>query len=214
MYSFAYIFIIPAFFFLYNKLNLLSQEVKNSKENYSNLISGTNSNIDEAVGIPKSCSTECKNEIEGIVSGAIATISSQPKKTSGAVITPITTGNKTTYISLGYTATTISMDWESVTDSAVYIDMENDFGKNAKAYLEASLKVAYGNGQAFIRLYDDTNKIAVNGSELSTTNNVDYQYVTSGALALWRGRNLYKIQLKSLNTFVVTMTGAKLRISY
>jgi len=76
------------------------------------------------------------------------------------------------------------------------------------------LKVDHGNGQVFVRLWDDTNKITVNGSEMSTVNNADYKLVTTGDIPFWQGRNLYKVQIKSLNSFVVSYTGGKIRISY
>jgi hypothetical protein len=66
----------------------------------------------------------------------------------------------------------------------------------------------------FARLYDSTNKIAVSGSELTTINNVSYQHVSSPQLALWRGRNLYKVQVKSLNGFEITYSGGKIKITY
>ena len=106
------------------------------------------------------------------------------------------------------------MDWVDVTDSGVYIDLENDYGSGAKVSWETSLKVAHGNGKAYARLWDDTNKIAVDFSELSTEDNVDFTQVTSKYLPFWRGRNLYKVQIKSLNSFEVTCSGGKLKIVY
>ena len=92
--------------------------------------------------------------------------------------------------------------------------LENDYGDGAKVSWEASLKVAHGNGKAFARLWDDTNKIAVDFSELTTTDNVDFEQVTSKYLPFWRGRNLYKVQIKSLNSFEVTYSGGRIKISY
>ena len=96
----------------------------------------------------------------------------------------------------------------------VYIDLENDYGKDAKVSWEASLKVAHSNGQAFARLYDDTNKIVVLESEISTTNNADFEQTSSSNLSFWKGRNLYKVQIKSLNSFEVTYSGGRIKISY
>lgn len=76
------------------------------------------------------------------------------------------------------------------------------------------MKVAHGNGQAYARLFDVTHGIAVAGSEISTTNNSSYLRVNSGNLGLWAGRNVYRVQLKSLNSFEITYTGGRIRITH
>jgi hypothetical protein len=154
-------------------------------------------------------------DVKTIVSDIVATLSARPQ-TKTVVKERVVTkeSHGTTYIPLGTTATTTSTDWVTVEDSATYIDLINDYGKNATASWQASLKVAHGNGQAFARLYDDTNKIAVDGSEISTTNNASFEQVSSGNLPFWRGRNLYKVQIKSLNSFEVTYSGGKIKVSY
>jgi hypothetical protein len=154
-------------------------------------------------------------DVKTIVSDIVATLSARPQ-TKTVVKERVVTeeSHGTTYIPLGTTATTTSTDWVTVEDSATYIDLINDYGKNATVSWQASLKVAHGNGQAFARLYDDTNKIAVNGSEISTTNNASFEQVSSGNLPFWRGRNLYKVQIKSLNSFEVTYSGGKIKVSY
>ena len=115
---------------------------------------------------------------------------------------------------MGSTYTTTSTDWYSLDDTEIYIDLTNDYGSKASVSWEAQLMVAHGNGQVFARLWDDTNKIAVNGSELTTINNPSFSLVSSGVIPFWRGRNLYKLQIKSLNSFEVSITGAKIKISY
>lgn len=155
-----------------------------------------------------------KDEIERLVAEAIATLSAQPSEKVVEKTTVVTEPTGTTYIPMGATSTTTSTSWVDVDESAVYVDKENDYGKDATVSWEASLKVAHGNGQAFARLYDDTNKIAVDFSEISTTDNVDFMQVSSGNLPFWKGRNLYKVQIKSLNSFEVTYSGGKIKISY
>ncbi len=121
---------------------------------------------------------------------------------------------QTTYIPLGTTFKTSSTNWVDVTDSGAYIDIENDYGQNAYIEWEAYLSVAHGNGQVFARLWDDTNKIAVAGSELTSINNSTAKLVISPRIYLWRGRNLYKVQIKSLNGFEVTYSSGRMKISY
>lgn len=155
-----------------------------------------------------------REEVEELISRAMATISGTTTREIIEKQTVVTETGGTAYIPMGTTATATSMDWVDVDDSAVYIDIENDYGKDSVVLWQASLKVAHGNGQAFARLYDDTHKIAVDGSEISTTNNASYTQVSSGNLPFWRGRNLYKVQIKSLNSFEVTYSGGKIKVNY
>ncbi len=154
------------------------------------------------------------DDINNIIAQAIATISAAPTQKVVEKQTVVTEPGGTTYIPMGTTATTTSTDWVDIEVSGVYIDVENDYGKDATVSWETWLKVAHGNGQVFARLYDDTNKIAVDRSEISTTDNVSFEQVSSGNLPFWRGRNLYKVQIKSLNSFEVTYSGGKIKISY
>ncbi len=161
----------------------------------------------------ESCSQNCRDEIARVVSESLADI---PVTTTEKVVekqTVVTQAEGTDYIPMG-AGTTTSTSWVDVDDSAVYIDLESDYGTDATVSWETSLKVAHGNGKAFARLYDDTNKIAVDFSELSTENNVDFTQVSTGNLPFWKGRNLYKVQIKSLNSFEVTYSGGKIKVSY
>lgn len=159
------------------------------------------------------CGEECKKEIAKSVSEAISNVPIETKTVEKIVQTTIPS-KQTSYISLGTTYATMSKDWIDVPDSGIYIDLANDYSKSATVSWEASLKVAHSNGTSYARIYDDTNKIAVVGSELITENNSSFKQVSSGSLALWRGRNLYKVQVKSLNGFEITYSGGRIKISY
>lgn len=130
------------------------------------------------------------------------------------VITEQAKSKSTDVIPLDGTSTATSTDWVTLEGTAVYVDVENDYGKDAYITWSASLKVAHGNGQAFARLYDATHNIAVDGSELTTVNNADFQTKESSALPLWRGNNLYKVQVKSLNSFEITYSSGKIKVVY
>ena len=161
------------------------------------------------------CNQYCYQEIEDIVNQAVATLSSSTKET---IIEKQTVVNQPTggsdFIPMGTTFSTTSTSWVDVPDSVVYFDLINDYGDKATVSWESSLKVAYGSGKAFARLYDGTNNIAVDYSEISTENNSEFQRVTTGNLPFWRGHNLYKVQIKSLNSFLVTYSGGKIKVSY
>ncbi|MDP2664202.1 MAG: hypothetical protein Q8P08_02075 [bacterium] len=159
------------------------------------------------------CGEDCKKTIDEEVARAVATISASNKVTNLPSNQSSLKG-ETTYISLAGPFTSTATDWFDLSGVEAYIDLEKEYGKGASTAWEASLKVAHGNGQAFARLFDVTHGIAVSGSEISTTNNADSKLVTSGNLNLWAGRNLYRVQIKSLNSFEVTFGGGRIKIQY
>lgn len=159
------------------------------------------------------CGEDCKREVNDIVSRAVSTISGATKTIIQKETVTDTSSKKTAYIPLSGPITTTSTDWVDAVGTDVYIDLVNDYGKNTRVSWEAFLSVANGNGQALARLYDATHGIAVNGSEVSTTNG-DSTQVFSGNLSLWSGKNLYRVQLKSLNSFVVTFASGRIKINY
>ena len=193
-------------YYLYTNQQEISKKIESLQGS-----EGSDSNLDAR--ILEDCNQSCREEIAKAVSDALSDISSTTTETIIEKETVVTKSQGTDYIPMGTSATTTSTDWVYVDDSAVYIDLENDYGGDATVSWEASLRVAHGNGQAFARLYDDTNKIAVDFSELSTENNVEFSQKSSGNLPFWKGRNLYKVQIKSLNSFEVTYSGGKIKVS-
>lgn len=127
---------------------------------------------------------------------------------------PSTKTQKTSYITMGTSFASTATDWVEVPDSSVYIDLANDYSLSAYVTWDISLKVAHGNGTAYARLYDATHNIAVQGSELVVVNSATATQVFSGKLELWRGNNLYKVQVKSLNGFEVTASGGRVKVVY
>jgi hypothetical protein len=159
------------------------------------------------------CGEDCKSQINDIVSKAISTVSGTTKTIIQKEAAVDTSTKKTAYIPLSGPITTTSTGWVDAAGTDIYIDLANDYGKSAYVTWEAFLSIANGNGQTFARLYDATHGIAVNGSEISVTSGTSTQ-VGSGALSLWAGRNLYRVQLKSLNSFVATFASGRIKISY
>lgn len=197
------------FFYFSKRIGIIESRIVSFSRTDSSLLE---SGVTPVVTAIDSCGENCKKTVEELISKAVSTISSKTKVIEKTTIPSKSTG--TSYIPMGSTYTTTSTGWFTLDDSAVYVDLINDYGSSATVSFEASLKVAHGNGQAYVRLWDDTNKIAVNNSELTTINNRDYILVSSGKLPFWKGRNLYKLQLKSLNSFEVSLTGGKIKVSY
>lgn len=153
-----------------------------------------------------------KEEIEEIVSQAISSISAQKN-----ISVPNYTGSsekKISYIPITGPITSTSTSWVDVAGSDVYIDLNSDYGKNASVSWEVFLKVAHGNGTAYARLFDVTHGIAVSGSELSVSDMATSTQLSSGNLGFWAGRNLYRVQIKSLNSFEITFASGRIKIVY
>jgi hypothetical protein len=201
------------FFRLTNITQVLERERKMSngeKVVYMDPKSGEENNL-----------TDFKRYVDGAIASVAAKLSiksiASPQPSVTVVNTPNPTSvvqnkNETSYIPMGTSFASFSTGWIEMPDSQVSFDLENDYSKSATVTWSVSLKVQHANGQAFARIWDDTNKIAVSGSEVSTQNNAEFVKVTSGNLAIWRGRNTYKVQIKSLNGFEVTASSASVKV--
>lgn len=160
------------------------------------------------------CDVACQKIVALEISRAIATISGTEKKSIVEVASGAAPSPQVSYVPLDGTFSTTSTGWTDAYGIEVSFDLAKDYSAGAKVSWEASLRVANANGEAFARLFDVTHGIAVDGSEISVTNNANYQRVSSGNLNLWSGRNVYRVQVKSLNSLNVDYTGGKIRISY
>jgi hypothetical protein len=164
------------------------------------------------------CGETCKSQIESSVASAIASLSGTSKtptpKPTSLALPSASSKTQTAYIPLAGPVTTTSTAWVDVPGTEVYIDLASDYGKNAQVSWDTFLSIANSNGQAFARLYDATHGIAVDGSTVSVVNNSALTQVASGNLNLWSGRNLYRVQIKSLNSFTVTFGSGRIKITY
>ncbi|OGY09590.1 MAG: hypothetical protein A2700_01045 [Candidatus Blackburnbacteria bacterium RIFCSPHIGHO2_01_FULL_44_64] len=160
----------------------------------------------ETVTEKDKCGKDCKEEIDKKVSEALATVSGKLKN---SLSTSETT--KTSSVSIGSTFSTRSADWTDV-PGQTEVD-PGEYGASPAFYVDASVKIGNSNGEVKIRLFDITNGIAVSGSELSTVTS-SYSNVSSSALLLWRGKNLYKIQIKSTIGEEAFVASAKIRVVY
>lgn len=160
------------------------------------------------------CGEKCREIVKEEVGKAVSLLSKSTERPKAAETATASSKGQVSYIPLDGTYSTTSTSWIDVPGAEVSFDLAADYGKNAKAAWEASLKVANANGTAYARIFDSTHGIAVDGSEISLANKDAYQRVSSGNLNLWSGRNVYKVQIKSLNSFEVWASGGKMRISY
>lgn len=132
--------------------------------------------------------------------------------TTGTATSGTTNQKVTSYVPFSGSYTTTSTDWISVPGAQAYIDLKNNYSASAYVTFEASISAPNG-GQISARLFDSTNGIAVNNSEVDSTSGTS-SLVGSGQLNLWSGNNLYSVQIKSLNSFPVTFDSARIKIVY
>ncbi|AKM83382.1 hypothetical protein A2422_04200 [Candidatus Woesebacteria bacterium RIFOXYC1_FULL_31_51] len=165
------------------------------------------------------CGSDCKAYIDSAILNVsqkdISLPTTSPTSTTKPTFLP-TTKPKTfiSYIPIAGPATTTSTTWEDVSGTDFNLDLNTNYGSNAKTSWEAFIKVAHNNGQVFARLIDVTHGIVVNGSEISLINNSNLTQVSSGPLSFWSGNNQYRVQLKSLNSFEVTFGSGRVKITY
>jgi hypothetical protein len=175
-------------------------------------------------GSPSSnlCPLTCQEQFNELLTSSLATFSAtrgeekveKPTPTSCPkcqVSTPQPQA-KAVYIPLASSGSTVKMDWTDVVPSNFYFDLVDYPGAKSVRF-EAYLKALNGSATIYLRLYDDTNKRAVDYSDLSTTSPT-FELQTSSPLTIWRGNNLYKIQIKSLNGTEAFFQEARLKILF
>jgi len=153
-----------------------------------------------------------EDEIRALIEESVSQITPPPAEVQVIEKQNATSSPQVSFVPMGGVTTTTSSDWTDVPGSEVSLDLINDYGKDATVSFEGFLKVAHSNGKAFARLFDDTHKIAVDGSEISIGDTDTLTIATTKNLPIWAGRNIYKIQVRSLNSFEVTYGGGKLKI--
>ena len=161
------------------------------------------------------CGEDCKDEIKRQVYEALATISASLNATSSPIPTSAVqlTKSQTVYIPLAGPFTTKSTDWVDVKTTDVLINAAEEYGEDAYIDWEAVIKTASSGSKVFVRLFDATHSIGVILSDLET-NSATSTRVASGRIFLWRGHNLYRVQVKSLNGVDATFESGRIKINY
>lgn len=159
------------------------------------------------------CGPDCKSQIVEAVSRAVATISGSTK-TGTPTPTPVKKSSQTVYVPIAGPITTTSTDWVSAAGTDFYLDLAADYSPLATASWEAVLSLSNSSDQVYARLYDVTHATEVGGSAITLVNTTAPTKVTSGSLSLWRGWNSYRVQFKSRNSSLVTVTSGRVKIVY
>lgn len=155
------------------------------------------------------CGVECEEKIKEVVSQAIATLSGKTvQKTTVPAATTQTT-SRTSYIPVGGAGSTTKTDWADLFNTDFFLDL-GEYGKLKETRWSANLKI-FQNGESFARLFDFTHGVAVPGSEISTKN-VTYTLIESGPLTFLAGKNVYRVQMKSLTGYEASFDAGRIKI--
>jgi len=200
--------LIGAYFFLLKDLREVKDTAGSQISTQTAYLPG---NCDEA------CRKQIENELAARLGSATPVGANTPTATPKAVLPAITprpaSGTKTTtYVPFSGSFSTTATDWTDDSGNQAYVDLKNNYSATAYVTFEASIRVP-GGGVVFARLFDSTHGIAVDGSEISTSSSSS-TLVSSGKLNLWSGNNLYKVQIKSLNSFNVTFDSGRIKLVY
>ena len=136
-----------------------------------------------------------------------------PEPTMKAVYVKPTVKTKTRtvqYVTVSGSGNTMTNDWANVTATDFYFDTK-DYPGLVEIYFETNIKLLNGNGVAYVRLFDVTHGIGVQGSDVSSNNQADTT-VTSGKLTFWAGKNLIRVQAKSLTADTAVYNWGRLRV--
>lgn len=162
----------------------------------------------QVINIDK-CGSDCQNAIDEKIEAALKKL---PKQTTTKIVEKETkpSTSQISYIPVGSSLTTSLTDWKTIEAGATYVD-KKEYGANLAITWEASVKTSHASGKVFARLYNDTHSVAVAGSEITSVFQTSTTIV-SGNLSLWEGKNLYKVQIKSLDGQDVTFDSGKIKI--
>jgi hypothetical protein len=136
------------------------------------------------------------------------------KKETVVVFQPKTSKTKkrtVSYINIPTSGSILAYDWTDIPATEFYFDT-NDYPGLVNIYFESNMKLLNGNGLAFIRLYDSNHGIGVQGSDVQTNSQSD-TVVTSGQVTFLAGKNLIKVQSKSLTADTTVFNSGRLRIT-
>lgn len=157
--------------------------------------------------ITDACGPECQKYIDSKII-AFPTASPSPIK----VVIPTHTKVRTiSYLPVPGSNSTTANNWADLSGTDFYFD-PHDYSGLISIYFETNLHLFNGNGLAFVRLFDVTHGVGVQGSEVQTSKQADTA-VESGQVSFYAGKNLIRVQAKSLTADTTVFTSGRLKIT-
>ena len=153
----------------------------------------------------------CPSACQQLIADEAAKVSSKSKEVvKETTVVKEAASSKVLYLSLGGSSTTNSTSWVDISGSDFYFDLANYSGVKGVRW-EVSLRSFLAYNPVYARLYDVTNKRAVDFSELSTLKDTS-EFLRSSDLVIWRGNNLYRIQARSESGNIAFLDSPRLKI--
>jgi len=185
--------------------NIKSLQVVNQGQN-------STSNLEEKLATD-TCGEECKayinEKISSVLSGVTPTVTPKEEKKTQTPVPTRTKVKNVSYVPIPGSGNTLNTSWTTIAGTDFYLS-KGDYPGLTGIYFEANMKLVNGNGIAYLRVYDMTHSIAVNGSEIQSSSQTS-TFVTSGAISLWDGYNHYVIQARSLTADTTVFESGRLK---
>ncbi len=158
------------------------------------------------------CDRDCVSQIvddklSQLPSPTTIVVTTAPAKTTA----PKATTEKISFIPVAG-GTAAGTDWTSLSGTEFWLDASL-YGDEVIATWEGNLRIQDGNGLGYARLYDATNHRAVDGSEVQVSGTQTISFY-SGNLAIWRGQNQYRVEVRSSTGYPVTVSSARIKLVY
>lgn len=152
-----------------------------------------------------SCGPECQKYIDSKINNLPT-----PKPNIIAPTIKKTKIKNVSYLPMPVSGQTTNSDWTNLSGTDFYFDL-HDYPGLTEIYFETNIHLFNGNGMVFVRLYDDTHGVGVQGSEVNSTLQKDTA-VVSGKVSFYQGKNLIKVQAKTLTADTAIFTSGRLKI--
>lgn len=161
------------------------------------------------------CGEQCQKYIDQKIAAMIT-----PAQPAGPSATPVkqaavktvtrTKVRSVTYVTVSGSGSTVKNDWTDIAGTDFYFDSA-DYPGLVEVYFESTMRLINGNGLAYVRLFDTAHGIGVQGSDVQA-NSQTSSVVTSGKVNFWAGKNLIRVQAKSLTADTAAYDSGRLRI--
>lgn len=162
--------------------------------------------------VTDTCGPVCQKYIDDKISQSLSNLpTSQP--TSVVVSSAPIYKSKIksiSYLPVPGNGSTGSNNWSDISGTDFYFDTA-DYPGLVSIYFETNIKLFNGNGTAFVRLYDVTHGVGVQGSEVKTNYQQDTA-VVSGQVSFYQGKNFIRVQAKSLTADTAIFSSGRLKI--
>jgi len=152
------------------------------------------------------CPAACRALIPPITTGSVTEAISRPTTQPATIAQPLA---KEIYIPLG-NGSTKSQEWVEIPGAEAVLDTAN-FPKIKSMIFEAFLRIPTGNGRAYAKLYNVTDKHDVWFSEVMVEGG-NTQRVESKNIGLDAGRKVYRVMMKTAMGYEAVLESARLKI--